>query len=386
MSKCQACGSRDRQHIPGEPACIELCEKTRQELEESKAETAAAIHFLETEMGWEYFRADMLYFDDSTQKTASQQNAQKLKNYLTDKGHGVQLLRDLAEAKRQALEADASFYECQAERDQLVTQLAECYRLSGADPDGNEDWRLAPHAVGEVQRLRQEHDELGAEIHAYKETVAALEAGIVPPPELSAIADERDQFKEMLSEAKRREEELQADNLKLVNDLELEGVRLEQLQGTIREMLDESAAVKHGLVDPLTARVKTLEDVLTSVRDLTCGTAAVILIGSPSTLNRAHVSSAVISNAQKAMVLIEQALAAKEQACRHQHFTQGKCDNCGKVFTDNDTHEPCHTAKEPKAATCECGTPIADEDIYYDGDGNYICPTCLEQARMEPQA
>src|ERR1700744_1064084 len=37
--------------------------------------------------------------------------------------------------------------------------LAECYRLSGADPDGDEDWRLAAHAVNEVKRLRAESDE-----------------------------------------------------------------------------------------------------------------------------------------------------------------------------------------------------------------------------------
>lgn len=36
--------------------------------------------------------------------------------------------------------------------------LAECYRLTGADPDGNEDWRLAPGAVQEVARLRKEFD------------------------------------------------------------------------------------------------------------------------------------------------------------------------------------------------------------------------------------
>lgn len=29
----------------------------------------------------------------------------------------------------------------------LQAALAECYRLTGADPDGNEDWRLAPNAV-----------------------------------------------------------------------------------------------------------------------------------------------------------------------------------------------------------------------------------------------
>lgn len=56
--------------------------------------------------------------------------------------------------KVEELEASTS-----AMRRALEAQLAECYRLSGADPDGNEDWRLAPQAVEEVRRLRQESDE-----------------------------------------------------------------------------------------------------------------------------------------------------------------------------------------------------------------------------------
>lgn len=40
------------------------------------------------------------------------------------------------------------------------TWLAECYRQSGADPDGNEDWRLASDTVAEVTRLRNESDDL----------------------------------------------------------------------------------------------------------------------------------------------------------------------------------------------------------------------------------
>lgn len=44
----------------------------------------------------------------------------------------------------------------------LEAHLAKCYRLFGADPDGNEDWRLAPHAVEEVRRLRQESDKAEA--------------------------------------------------------------------------------------------------------------------------------------------------------------------------------------------------------------------------------
>ena len=36
--------------------------------------------------------------------------------------------------------------------------LGECYAFSGADPDSNEDWRLAPYAAEEVARLRREFD------------------------------------------------------------------------------------------------------------------------------------------------------------------------------------------------------------------------------------
>lgn len=42
--------------------------------------------------------------------------------------------------------------------EQLEAWLAECYKLSGADPDGNENWRLAPHAVHAVGELRKDHD------------------------------------------------------------------------------------------------------------------------------------------------------------------------------------------------------------------------------------
>jgi len=47
---------------------------------------------------------------------------------------------------------------------ETINYAAECYRLSGADPDGNEDWRLAPLAVEEVRRLRQDSDKSAAEV------------------------------------------------------------------------------------------------------------------------------------------------------------------------------------------------------------------------------
>lgn len=46
-----------------------------------------------------------------------------------------------------------------ARADRYAESLAECYRLTGADPDGNDDRALARYAVEEVGRLRREADE-----------------------------------------------------------------------------------------------------------------------------------------------------------------------------------------------------------------------------------
>ena len=62
-----------------------------------------------------------------------------------------------------------------AEVSRLTADLAACYRLSGADPDGNEDWRLAPYAVEEVTRLREELDEADATVVRLEARVAELE-------------------------------------------------------------------------------------------------------------------------------------------------------------------------------------------------------------------
>lgn len=53
-------------------------------------------------------------------------------------------------------------------------RLAECFRQSGADPDGNEDWRLAKEAVQEVTRMRRDWD--AAESLAQRERERADEA------------------------------------------------------------------------------------------------------------------------------------------------------------------------------------------------------------------
>lgn len=47
--------------------------------------------------------------------------------------------------------------------DAAIRNLAECFRQTGADPDGNEDWRLARDAVREVTEFRVEYDKLADE-------------------------------------------------------------------------------------------------------------------------------------------------------------------------------------------------------------------------------
>lgn len=71
-------------------------------------------------------------------------------------------LLDLSRERCAHLEAEVRRLLDQSER--LTSNLAECYRLSGADPDGNEDRRLAPHAVEEVARLRDESDATDGEV------------------------------------------------------------------------------------------------------------------------------------------------------------------------------------------------------------------------------
>lgn len=57
----------------------------------------------------------------------------------------------------------------------LRDQLGQCFRLSGADPDGNESWRLAPRAVDAVRQLRADYDEACDEGEKLRERIAELE-------------------------------------------------------------------------------------------------------------------------------------------------------------------------------------------------------------------
>lgn len=77
-----------------------ILKELQQALQESQAETAACIQFLEVELGWEYFREEMLYPDDEKKQSLSAENARKLKNFLAEKGHGIALLRELYELRQ----------------------------------------------------------------------------------------------------------------------------------------------------------------------------------------------------------------------------------------------------------------------------------------------
>lgn len=48
----------------------------------------------------------------------------------------------------------------EAEVERHVKMLADCFRRAGADPDGNEDWRIAPEALRAVTDLRRDYDEV----------------------------------------------------------------------------------------------------------------------------------------------------------------------------------------------------------------------------------
>jgi hypothetical protein len=56
-----------------------------------------------------------------------------------------------------------TLYEAQIRIKWLESQLAECYRLTGADPDGDSDACLAEFAVDEVRRMREENDRIEAQ-------------------------------------------------------------------------------------------------------------------------------------------------------------------------------------------------------------------------------
>jgi cell division septum initiation protein DivIVA len=70
----------------------------------------------------------------------------------------------------------------------LRDQLGQCFRLSGADPDGNENWRLAPRAVDAVRQLRQDYDEACDEAEKLRQRIAELEGEVERQREIAADA------------------------------------------------------------------------------------------------------------------------------------------------------------------------------------------------------
>lgn len=58
----------------------ELC-KENASLKEALTEM---FHFLIVEQGWEYFRAEMLFFRDKKKQSSSEENARKIGNFIKE--------------------------------------------------------------------------------------------------------------------------------------------------------------------------------------------------------------------------------------------------------------------------------------------------------------
>jgi hypothetical protein len=80
------------------------------------------------------------------------------------------------QCRRQAIELRTRAEAAERERDEAAAMLAACYRMAGADCDGDEDWRIAPRALQAVTDLRRDYDEAGDEAEALRRRVAELEA------------------------------------------------------------------------------------------------------------------------------------------------------------------------------------------------------------------
>jgi hypothetical protein len=65
-----------------------------QQIRELKAEVAACIKFLRSEMEWEYFRAEFK-IDSEAKANNSAENARLIRNFLSKSGRGIELLAEL---------------------------------------------------------------------------------------------------------------------------------------------------------------------------------------------------------------------------------------------------------------------------------------------------
>jgi hypothetical protein len=82
--------------------------------------------------------------------------------------------RELAKSQAVINKLADRISELEAHLNAAIHNLAECYRLTGANPDGNEDWRLAEDAVAEVQRLRKNNDAADARLQRLTDGLIAL--------------------------------------------------------------------------------------------------------------------------------------------------------------------------------------------------------------------
>jgi hypothetical protein len=80
-------------------ARVELAAALR-ERNEARAEVAACLSFLNTELDWSYFRSEFLFDKNSAHTNSSTNNASKLREFLAKTGHGSHLAQRLAALER----------------------------------------------------------------------------------------------------------------------------------------------------------------------------------------------------------------------------------------------------------------------------------------------
>lgn len=185
----------------------------RTQLEEAKGEVAACLQFLETELGWDSFRVEMLYASDTKENNSSRNNAQLLKNYLAETGHGIAFRKKLAAAERELTQLRTEWAAAQ-ERGKVNAQLIGIEEVDGVLRNVR-----AESAERELTQLRQE-------VKRFKDAYEPGDCRWYSASVTEGIAKERDQ--------------LRTDLLKTTNNLasELENVialrtEKERLEGIV---------------------------------------------------------------------------------------------------------------------------------------------------------
>lgn len=115
----------------------------------------------------------------------------------------------------------------------LLDQLGQCFRLSGADPDGNENWRLAHRAVDAVRQLRADYEEACDENDRLLARIAELEAQNQTLTRECSDAED---------EAGRLEEELQKEHDeidRLRAEVEAKAGKIQSLRDSLAECADD---------------------------------------------------------------------------------------------------------------------------------------------------